>query len=66
MRGRLLRLKSGVTVVPHTQCRHGWTCVIVDSKLANYPVGGYDIHVFADDLAIADEVTIGPKKEKKS
>lgn len=65
MKGKLLRLRQGVTVVPHSQTRLGWNCVIVDSKLPNYPVGGYDIHVYNDDLDLAIEVTVGPKAEKR-
>jgi hypothetical protein len=64
MKGKILKLTTGIVVAPHTQVRGGWTCVILESKLPNYPVGGYDIHVFDDDLSLGVEMSVGPRREK--
>jgi hypothetical protein len=56
-KGRLLRLRSGIVVVPFKQQTGSWDAVVVQgSKM--YPRGGYNIVVFDQDLLIAEELQI--------
>ena len=62
MKGALLRVREGLVVVPYAPTRHGWDCVVVESDDTEpnraYPVGGYNIHVFQDEIDAADRLHV--------
>ena len=54
LRGQVIQLSYGVTVVPAAN-RGGqpvdwWGCIVVASTNPSYPVGGYDLAVSQDEL----------------
>jgi hypothetical protein len=59
VKGHLLRLPSGLAVVPFEADGHGWRCVVVDGGGA-YPVGGYNVHVTHDELSAATRLPLVP------
>jgi hypothetical protein len=54
--GRILRLKTGLVVVPFTLHNGYWDVVIVEGN-DTYPRGGYHICVFDEDLLAAEELS---------
>jgi hypothetical protein len=56
-KGRLLRLRSGIVVVPFKQQTGSWDAVVVKGN-KTYPRGGYNIVVFDQDLLIAEELEV--------
>ena len=55
-KGRILRLDTGVVVVPYLQHRGYWEAAILDGN-DTYPRGGYNICVFDKDILDADELS---------
>lgn len=58
IRGKILELKNGMTLVPFEQKPGGWLCVIVKSTLKAYPVGGYHIFVTDADVGSAKRIEV--------
>lgn len=56
-KGRVLKLKDGLIVVPFQQTQGGWYCVTLN-KDGPYPRTGYNILVFDDDIMLADEIEV--------
>jgi hypothetical protein len=55
--GRILRLETGLIVVPFNRHNGYWDAVIVDGDEV-YPRGGHHIIVFDDAVLAADELTV--------
>lgn len=43
-KGKILKLKTGIIIVPFELKEYGYVCVVVKGN-ENYPVGGYNICV---------------------
>lgn len=59
VRGHVLRLPDGVTVVPYHPLRDGWwNAVVVASTDNRYPVGGYDLALSPRQVAEAERIEL--------
>ena len=57
-RGKLLRTETGLVVaLLERASKNGWNCMVVKG-IEHYPVGGYDVFVFDEDLKQADEISL--------
>ncbi len=45
------------TLVLLDQRPHGWNCVVIESTHPSYPVGGYDLFIFDEDLGNGELIT---------
>lgn len=57
VKGKILKLKTGLIVVPYEYEKLGCNCVVVKGN-ENYPVGDYNIFVFDDQLEEAEQIKI--------
>lgn len=59
VKGRLLTIREGLTVVPYQQVKGGWYAVVVEATTEAdqraYPRGGFNILVTDDDVETAVE-----------
>ncbi len=57
VKGHILRLKTNHIVVPFEAKNDGWYCIVVKGEGA-YPVGGYNIFVFHNQLLEAERILL--------
>lgn len=60
VRGQILKFPSGVIGVPVEYTGDGWwNVIVVGGNHPSYPVDGYDICVYVDDIDAAERIDVG-------